>query len=79
MRTSDVMTRRVVTVEPSASVLQAIRLMLQNRISGLPVVDTNGVLVGLVTEGDFLRRTETRLKSGDTMVGISDWPRSTRG
>jgi len=59
MKASDVMTRRVLTVEPSASVLQAIRLMLQNRISGLPVVDTNGVLVGLVTEGDFLRRTET--------------------
>ena len=59
MKASDVMTRRVLTVEPSASVLQAIRLMLQNRISGLPVVDTDGVLVGLVTEGDFLRRTET--------------------
>ena len=32
--------------------------MLQNRISGLPVVDTNGELVGMVTEGDFLRRGE---------------------
>ena len=59
MKASDVMTRRVLTVEPSASVLKAIGLMLQNRISGLPVVDTKGVLVGLVTEGDFLRRTET--------------------
>jgi CBS domain-containing protein len=59
MKASDVMTRRVLTVEPGASVLQAIRLMLQNRISGLPVVDAKGVLVGVVTEGDFLRRTET--------------------
>ena len=59
MKASDVMTRRVLTVEPNASVLKAIGLMLQNRISGLPVIDTNGVLVGLVTEGDFLRRTET--------------------
>ena len=32
--------------------------MLQNRISGLPVVDANGALVGVVTEGDFLRRGE---------------------
>ena len=32
--------------------------MLQNRISGLPVVDTEGNLVGMVTEGDFLRRGE---------------------
>ena len=35
------------------------RVDAANRISGLPVIDTNGVLVGLVTEGDFLRRTET--------------------
>jgi CBS domain-containing protein len=34
----------------------AARLMLQNRISGLPVVDAGGNLVGVVTEGDFLRR-----------------------
>ena len=32
--------------------------MLQNRISGLPVVDADGNLVGMVTEGDFLRRGE---------------------
>ena len=39
--------------------LQAVRLMLQNKISGLPVVDADGHLVGIVTEGDFLRRAET--------------------
>jgi hypothetical protein len=33
--------------------------MLDNRISGLPVVDSNGNLAGIVTEGDFLRRSET--------------------
>jgi CBS domain-containing protein len=33
--------------------------MLQNRISGLPVVDQQGHLVGIVTEGDFLRRMES--------------------
>src|SRR6516165_9326590 len=32
--------------------------MLQNRISGLPVVDKDGALIGMVTEGDFLRRSE---------------------
>jgi len=58
MKAADLMTRRVVTVGPDASVVQAIRLMLQNRISGLPVVE-NGKLVGIVTEGDFLRRSET--------------------
>jgi CBS domain-containing protein len=59
MKVKDVMTRKVLSIEPTASVLQAIHSMLQNRISGLPVVDAEGILVGVVTEGDFLRRTET--------------------
>jgi CBS domain-containing protein len=49
----------VVTVAPDASVLEAIRLMLEWHISGLPVVDASGALVGVITEGDFLRRAET--------------------
>jgi CBS domain-containing protein len=59
MKAADVMTPKVVSVGTEASVLEAIRLMLQNRISGLPVVDGEGLLVGIVTEGDFLRRAET--------------------
>lgn len=59
MKASDVMTRNVVSVAPDASVLEAVRLMLQHRISGLPVVDAAGNLQGIVTEGDFLRRAET--------------------
>jgi CBS domain-containing protein len=59
MKVKDIMTSRVISIEPSATVLQAVRLMLQHKISGLPVVDTAGTLVGVVTEGDFLRRTET--------------------
>ncbi len=59
MKAGEVMTRQVITVAPDASVLQAALVMLQNRISGLPVVDERGELVGIVTEGDFLRRPET--------------------
>jgi CBS domain-containing protein len=59
MKAGDIMTRRVVSVVPEATVLEAIRLMLQNHISGLPVIDASGKLVGVVTEGDFLRRAET--------------------
>jgi CBS-domain-containing membrane protein len=59
MKAKDVMTPHVITVAPDASILEALRLMLQNKISGLPVVDKNGDLAGIVTEGDFLRRTET--------------------
>ncbi len=58
MRAADIMTPRVITISTEASIAEAIRLMLQNRISGLPVVDAAGNLVGIVTEGDFLRRTE---------------------
>jgi CBS domain-containing protein len=59
MNVSEVMTRDVITVAMEASILEAARLMLQHRISGLPVVDSNKNLVGIVTEGDFLRRRET--------------------
>ena len=58
MKTKDVMTAGVVTVAEDASINEAIRLMLQRKISGLPVVDAAGTLVGMVTEGDFLRRSE---------------------
>ena len=51
MKAKDVMTSPVISVEPDAAVLQAVRIMLQRRVSGLPVVDRAGRLVGIVTEG----------------------------
>ena len=60
MKAEDVMTRDVISIDPDATVLQAARLMLQHRISGLPVIDKDGKLVGVVSEGDFLRRRETK-------------------
>jgi CBS domain-containing protein len=59
MRAVDVMTVDPVSISPGESIVEAIRLMLQRKFSGLPVVDGNGALVGIVTEGDLLRRTET--------------------
>ena len=59
MKAQDVMSRDVVTVTADATILHAARLMLQHKFSGLPVVDAAGALVGMVTEADFLRRTET--------------------
>ena len=58
MQVQDVMTRNVISVQNDDQVLKAARLMLQNRISGLPVLDKDGELVGIVTEGDFFRRSE---------------------
>ena len=60
MQARDVMTRSVISIDPDSTVLQAARLMLQHRISGLPVVDGAGRLVGILSEGDFLRRRETQ-------------------
>jgi CBS domain-containing protein len=59
MKAKDVMASPVISVEPDASILQAVRIMLQRRLSGLPVIDREEHLVGIVTEGDFLRRAET--------------------
>lgn len=59
MKASDVMTPDVISADPDATVLQAARYMLQHHISGLPVIDKTGALVGILSEGDFLRRRET--------------------
>jgi CBS domain-containing protein len=58
MNASDVMSRNIISVGRSTTVAAAIRLMLDNHISGLPVIDA-GRLVGILTEGDLLRRSET--------------------
>ena len=58
MRVKDVMTPKVICIGADEPVLKAARLMLQNRISSLPVLDKESELVGIVTEGDFLRRGE---------------------
>ncbi len=59
MQVSNIMTRRVISVVPDDAIDTAIELMLKHHISGLPVIDDKGELVGIVTEGDFLRRPET--------------------
>ncbi len=53
------MTPRIVSVAPDAPISDAARLMLENGISGLLVLDAKSRLVGILTEGDFLRRAET--------------------
>jgi CBS domain-containing protein len=59
MNAADVMTHPVYTVAPDTSIVDAARLMLAHHVSGLPVVDADGKLVGILTEGDLLRRAET--------------------
>jgi acetyl esterase/lipase len=59
MKASDIMTPDVISADPDATVLQAARYMLQHHISGVPIIDKTGNLVGILSEGDFLRRRET--------------------
>jgi CBS domain-containing protein len=77
MEVSDVMTKQVISISPETSVFIAIRLMLQHHISGLPVIDNHAKLVGILSEGDFLRRgeIETERKRSvwlDALLGPAD-------
>jgi CBS domain-containing protein len=58
MRAHQIMTRPVYSVLPEATIAEAASMMLQRHISGLPVVDAAGKLVGIVSEGDLIRRSE---------------------
>ena len=58
MKARDVMTTHVITTSPDATVQDVAELLLQNRISALPVLNQDGTLVGIVSEGDLLRRSE---------------------
>jgi CBS domain-containing protein len=58
MRAHQIMTREVITVTPDTTVTDAATKMLDNHISGLPVVNDTGKLVGIVSDGDFVRRSE---------------------
>jgi len=58
MIAADLMTKNVITVLPETTLADAARIMLAQHVSGLPVLDSAGHLVGVVTEGDLLRRAE---------------------
>jgi len=60
MKARDVMTRDVVSVAPNETILGAGELMLRHHVSGLPVIDENERLIGIVTERDFLRPIGSR-------------------
>lgn len=60
MKVSDVMTFGVASVSPDTLLANAARTLLDHRISSMPVVDTDGMLIGIITEGDVLREVAPR-------------------
>ena len=58
MRAHQIMTKRVITVAPDTTIVDAANTMLRQHISGLPVVNAAGKMVGIISEGDFIRRAE---------------------
>ena len=62
LKLKKIMTPDPVTVEPDATIGEAARIMLENKVSGLPVVDEDNILVGIITESDIF-----------SMVVLHEW------
>jgi CBS domain-containing protein len=58
MRANQIMTQHVITIGADAPIVEAVDAMLRHHIGGLPVVDADGGLIGIISEGDFIRRAE---------------------
>lgn len=79
MHAADVMVKDVVSVGPEASVREVASLMLARRISGVPVVGENRHVLGIVSEGDLIRRPEIetdRIPEGWLGLFLSDEQRA---
>ncbi len=64
MRVKDIMTKTVISVTPETSVSEALDIMTRSRVSGLPVIDEKGSLVGIVSEADLFKRSERSRRGG---------------
>lgn len=75
MRAADVMTTGVITVSPNTPILDVAHLLLDRRISAVPVVDDQGLLMGIVSEGDLIHRhenqTERKARWWQTLIETS--------
>ena len=78
MRVKDVMTRDVVTVEPLTPLKEVARLMVERRISGVPVVEVDGTVVGVVSEGDILVKERDRQNPPSLLAHLLEWDEGNR-
>ena len=59
------MTRKVITITPDAPIVHAAELMTERKIAGLPVVDPDGAVVGIITESDLLKMLVRKLREAE--------------
>lgn len=58
LKAKDIMTKDVITVSPATTIEELARIFMENKISGAPVVDDRGDLVGIVTENDLISQNK---------------------
>ena len=73
MKVSDVMTRSVRATDPDQTVAAVAQILLNWRVSGLPVVDPDLQVVGVITEGDLLRRPESGTVARPSWLQLVDY------
>ena len=78
MKVKDVMTKDVVTVEPRTSLKDVARLLVERRVSGVPVVEVDGTVVGVVSEGDILVKERDRQSPQSLLGHLLDWDEGER-
>lgn len=71
-----VMTRKVITIRPETSIIDAAEIMLRNKVSGLPVVDDQGQLVGMLTESDIFKML---IASRERLKILNEVPNDVKG
>src|SRR3972149_2811719 len=79
MRVEEIMTKDVITVSPKTPIHEAAELMIDHGVSGLPVVDDAGSVVGIVSEGDLILREKPRERMPWWKVFFGDAERLARG
>ena len=65
VKVGQLMTRKVFTVTPEAPIVHAAELMTENKIAGIPVVDAESVVIGIVTESDLLKMLVQKLRKAE--------------
>jgi CBS domain-containing protein len=74
MEAKDIMTREVVTVSPTLPVKTLAAVLIKNQISGAPVADKEGKIVGIVSEGDLISKKGKKVKAimSNKVIGITE-------